>query len=130
MGIGRHRHPGLRHHPLPSSAGSHAGPLCPVVVQCRGRSLFLGRVSRDYGQCGQGLGVHYPPVLVLVAATALLFVKSLTQDMDRCRREQNMRRLAQRLAMLEARLEAMEKKRRADTEEKPVDMPETDEKHP
>ncbi len=93
-------------------------------------AFFLGVFPGIMDNVGRVLGVHYPPVLVLVVATALLFVKSLTQDMDRCRREQNMRRLAQRLAMLEARLEAMEKKRRAETEEKPVDMPETDEKHP
>ncbi|MEJ5347115.1 MAG: DUF2304 domain-containing protein [Desulfosoma sp.] len=93
-------------------------------------AFLLGMFPWIMDDVGRLLGVHYPPVLVLVAATALLFLKSLTQDMDRCRREQNMRRLAQRLAILEARLEAMEKKRCADTEEKPLNMPETDEKPP
>ena len=59
---------------------------------------------------GRFLGIHYPPILVVTIALCLLFVKSLTQDIDRCRREQNMRRLAQRIALLEGRLEDLTKR--------------------
>jgi len=71
-------------------------------------ALVIGIFPRLVDIVGRALNIHYPPILVLLTAMALLFIKSLTQDIDRCRREQDMRRLAQRLAMLEARLEHME----------------------
>jgi len=46
------------------------------------------------------LGVHYPPVLLLVVALGLILVKMLTMDIDRTRQEQRIRRLAQELAMV------------------------------
>ncbi|MEJ5365532.1 MAG: DUF2304 domain-containing protein [Desulfosoma sp.] len=68
-------------------------------------AFVLGVFPKIVDKVGKALGVHYPPILAIIFALALLFIKSLTQDLDRCRREQNMRRLAQRLAILEARLE-------------------------
>jgi len=50
------------------------------------------------------LGVSYPPILALVLALAVLTLKALTMDLERSRQERRIRRLAQRLAMLEARL--------------------------
>lgn len=74
-----------------------------LVVACA--AALLGIFPHWIDSVGKLLGVHYPPILVVLIAVALLFIKSLTQDMDRCRREQNMRRLAQRIALLEGRLE-------------------------
>lgn len=71
-----------------------------------GGAFILGVFPGLVDKLGKALGIHYPPILAVIVALALLLIKSLTQDLDRCRREQNMRRLAQRLAMLEARLEA------------------------
>lgn len=48
------------------------------------------------------LGVHYPPILVVVAGVGLILVKMLTMDLDHSRQERKIRRLAQRLAMFEA----------------------------
>ena len=48
------------------------------------------------------LGVHYPPILVVVAGVGLILVKMLTMDLDHSRQERKIRRLAQRLAILEA----------------------------
>ncbi len=69
-------------------------------------ALFFGLFPRVLDVLGSFLGIHYPPILLVVISLALLFIKSLTQDLDRCRREQNMRRLAQRLAILEGALNA------------------------
>jgi hypothetical protein len=49
------------------------------------------------------LGVRYPPILAIVLGLGLLLVKILTMDLERSRQERLIRRLAQRLAMLEAR---------------------------
>lgn len=67
-------------------------------------ALFFGLFPRVLDRLGAWLGIHYPPILLVIISLSLLFVKSLSQDLDRCRREQNMRRLAQRIAMLEAAL--------------------------
>ena len=49
------------------------------------------------------LGVGYPPILVMLLALAALLVKVLTLDLERTRQEIALRRMSQRLAMLERR---------------------------
>ena len=49
------------------------------------------------------LGIHYPPVLVLVAGMGLLLIKLLMMDIEHSRTELRMLRLTQRLALLEER---------------------------
>ncbi|MGF1526800.1 MAG: DUF2304 domain-containing protein [Candidatus Competibacterales bacterium] len=51
-------------------------------------------------------GVSYPPILAVTLALGLGLIKMLTMDLARSRQERALRRLAQRLAILEARLEA------------------------
>lgn len=47
------------------------------------------------------LGIHYPPILVVVVGVGLMLVKMLTMDLDHSRQERKIRRLVQRLAILE-----------------------------
>ncbi|MBL8258468.1 MAG: DUF2304 domain-containing protein [Candidatus Competibacteraceae bacterium] len=49
------------------------------------------------------LGVRYPPILAIILGLGMLLVKILTMDLERSRQERLIRRLTQRLAMLEAR---------------------------
>ena len=49
-------------------------------------------------------GISYPPALLLLLASALLLVKALHSDMVNTRIERDVRRLNQRLALLEADL--------------------------
>ncbi len=49
-------------------------------------------------------GITYPPALLLLLATLVLFIKALHGDMVNTRIERDVRRLNQRLAMLEAGL--------------------------
>ena len=62
----------------------------------------LGFFPRLFDVLAFKLGVSYPPMLALVLGFALLLVKILTMDLERSRQERRIRRLAQRLAMLEA----------------------------
>lgn len=48
------------------------------------------------------VGISYPPTLLLLLASALLLVKALHTDMVNTRIERDVRRLNQRLALLEA----------------------------
>jgi hypothetical protein len=50
------------------------------------------------------LGVNYPPILAVVLGFSLLLIKMLTMDLERSRQERQIRRLAQRMAILEAKL--------------------------
>ena len=64
----------------------------------------LGFFPRLFDYLAGYLGVQYPPILALVLGFGLLLLKILTMDLERSRQERLIRRLAQRLAMLEAQL--------------------------
>ncbi len=51
------------------------------------------------------LGVAYPPILVVLVGLAALVVKMVTMDVERSREMVKLQRLAQRLAILEGRLD-------------------------
>ena len=50
---------------------------------------------------GHKLGIHYPPVLLIIIAIGFVLIKMLKMDIDRSQRERRLRRLTQRLAILE-----------------------------
>lgn len=52
------------------------------------------------------VGISYPPALLLLMAVVVLFIKALHADMVNTRIERDVRRLNQRLAMLEADIRA------------------------
>ena len=64
---------------------------------------LLGLFPRLFDVLAGKMGVSYPPILAIVLGFGLLLLKMLTMDLDRSRQERLIRRLAQRLAMLEAR---------------------------
>ena len=51
------------------------------------------------------LGITYPPTLLLVLALGLASIWALMADLERSEQERRLRRLFQRLAVLEALLE-------------------------
>jgi hypothetical protein len=65
--------------------------------------ILLGSWPQLFDTVAAKLGVHYPPILALVLAFSLLLIKLLTMDVARSRQERQIRRLAQRLALLESR---------------------------
>lgn len=62
----------------------------------------LGLFPRLFDALAAVLGVSYPPILAIVLGFGMLLIKILTMDVERSRQERRIRRLAQRLAMLEA----------------------------
>jgi len=72
--------------------------LCAATI-----ALLLGLFPKVFDKWAASLGVGYPPVLALVLGFGLILIKMLTMDLERSRQERMIRRLAQRLAMLEAK---------------------------
>ncbi|WP_163296384.1 DUF2304 domain-containing protein [Desulfovibrio sp. JC022] len=54
------------------------------------------------------VGVAYGPSLIMLIAVVMLFIKTLLMDIDRSRQEVRLRRLVQRVAMLQAELESIQ----------------------
>ncbi len=52
------------------------------------------------------LGVNYPPVLILTLGIGFILVKILSMDLERSQQERILRRLIQKIAILEGLLEA------------------------
>jgi hypothetical protein len=65
--------------------------------------ILLGLFPQAVNPVASWLGVNYPPILAIILALAALLVKVLTMDLERTRQEVMLRRLAQRLAMLEGK---------------------------
>jgi hypothetical protein len=62
--------------------------------------LWPGMVDR----LASGLGISYPPAALLLGAVVVLFIKVLVADITHTRLERQVRRLNQRIALLEATL--------------------------
>lgn len=63
---------------------------------------LLGFFPRLFDAVALELGISYPPILAVVLGFSMILVKILTMDLERSRQERLIRRLAQRLAILEA----------------------------
>ena len=68
-------------------------------------AAVLGLWPRLIDQVSALLGISYPPAALLLLTSLVLFVKALYSDMHHTRLERDLRRLNQRLAMLEMQLE-------------------------
>ncbi|MCC7279361.1 MAG: DUF2304 domain-containing protein [Chromatiaceae bacterium] len=69
--------------------------------------ILLGTWPRLTDLIAPYLGVSYPPIVAVILGFALVLVKMMSMDLERSRQEQGLRRLAQRLALLEARIESI-----------------------
>jgi len=77
----------------------------------------LGFFPRFFDYLARYVGVSYPPMLAIVLGFSLLLVKILTMDLERSRQERLIRRLAQRLAMLEAQAAAASEGKKSEVRE-------------
>ncbi len=59
---------------------------------------------------GRLTGVHYPPMLPVVVALALVLVRMLKMDIDRSHQERRLRRLVQSVALLDAEIEELRRR--------------------
>lgn len=67
--------------------------------------VLLGLFPWLSDRLGRVLGVGYPPILAVLLGMAVLLIKVLSMDVEHARQERRLRRLIQRMALLEARLE-------------------------
>lgn len=65
-------------------------------------AVILGAWPEIINNLATILGISYPPAILLLLACMLLLLKALHADMVNTRIERDVRRLNQRLAMLEA----------------------------
>ncbi|MBF5003882.1 DUF2304 domain-containing protein [Diaphorobacter caeni] len=70
-------------------------------------AALLGAWPGLVDRIAYSVGISYPPALLLLFACIVLFVKALHADMVNTRIERDVRRLNQRLAMLEADMESL-----------------------
>ena len=78
------------------------GPYSLWWIGVAATVALLGFFPRLFDTVAVKLGISYPPILAIVLGFGMLLVKILTMDLERSRQERLIRRLAQRLAMLEA----------------------------
>ncbi len=57
---------------------------------------------------GPLLQIAYPPIVAVLLGMAVLLIKVLSMDVEHARQERRVRRLTQRMAILESRLEDLE----------------------
>ncbi|NJM13933.1 MAG: DUF2304 domain-containing protein [Synechococcaceae cyanobacterium SM1_2_3] len=78
------------------------GPYAIWWIGSAATVAVLGLFPRLFDRLAALLGVSYPPILAIVLGFSLLLIKMLTMDLEQSRQERLIRRLTQRLAMLEA----------------------------
>ncbi|MFT6955205.1 MAG: hypothetical protein ACJAYC_000198 [Halieaceae bacterium] len=86
------------------------------IVVALGFSL-LGFAPQIFDNLAQRIGIAYPPVLALTIGLSVLVLKILLMDVERSRIEIRNQRLIQRMAILEAEINAL--KSRVDETEGP-----------
>ena len=66
--------------------------------------IVVAIVPASIDWVGRAVGIYYPPSLLCLLAIAALLIKSLVSDLERSRQERTVRRLSQKLAILEREL--------------------------
>ena len=71
--------------------------------------LVLGVFPQVIDWLGRVSGISYPPILPIIIGIGMILIRMLRTDIDRSRQERQLRRLAQKLAILEQELGALRK---------------------
>lgn len=80
------------------------GPYAIWWITIAFLAIILGVFPKIVNQLAHHAGINYPPTLVLVLAVSFILLKMLTQDLHRTMQEKKIRRLTQRMAILEKAL--------------------------
>lgn len=80
------------------------GPYALWWLLVAAAALVMGAFPGTVDWLGRATGIYYPPVLPIVVGLALVLIRLLKIDIDRSRQERRMRRLVQRVAMLEEQI--------------------------
>ena len=68
-------------------------------------TLLLAVFPHVVDWLGETLGIAYPPILAILIGMAFTLIRMLQMDIDRSRQERALRRLTQRLAILDQELD-------------------------
>lgn len=82
----------------------HGGQAAWWLVAAAAALLF-GAFPRAVDSLGALFGVAYPPMLLVVLAIVALLIKLLQADIELARKERRLRRLTQKMALLEYELD-------------------------
>ncbi len=66
--------------------------------------LVIGVFPYLIDRLGEIVGIAYPPILAIIFGMGLILIRMLLMDVDRSRQERTLRRLTQRLAILDQEL--------------------------
>ena len=66
--------------------------------------LLLGAFPPVIDWLGRVTGIYYPPVLPIIVGIGMILIRMLKMDIDRSQQERQLRRLTQKLAILEQEL--------------------------
>jgi hypothetical protein len=67
-------------------------------------ALLLGIFPQVIDWLGRATGIYYPPVLPIIIGLGMILLRMLKMDIDRSRSERQLRRLTQKLGILEQEL--------------------------
>lgn len=77
------------------------GPYALWWLLMAGITLVLGIWPRLIDRVAEFAGIAYPPALLIVVGLCLILIRLLQLDIERSRQERQIRRLTQKLAILE-----------------------------
>ena len=83
------------------------GPYALWWLAVAAVTLCLGVFPSAVDQLGKAIGIYYPPILPIILGIAMILVRMLKMDIDRSRQERRLRRLTQKLAILEQELDGV-----------------------
>lgn len=83
------------------------GPYALWWLSVAAATFVLGVFPGTVGWLGHVTGISYAPVLPIIVAVSLILLRLLKLDIDRSRQERRVRRLTQKLAILERELERL-----------------------
>lgn len=85
--------------------------------------LVLGIFPPVIDWLGSVTGIYYPPILPIIIGIGMILIRLLKMDVDRSRSERQIRRLTQKLAIVEQELRDTQTARSAPNPTAPVDPP-------
>ncbi|MEZ5462443.1 DUF2304 domain-containing protein [Dokdonella sp.] len=83
------------------------GPFAAWWLMVAAATLILGMFPALVIWLGKLTGINYAPVLPIIIGLSMVLLRLLKLDIDRSRQERQMRRLTQKLAMLEQEIERL-----------------------
>ena len=77
------------------------GPFAIWWLAVASIAIILAIFPKIVNKAAHYAGINYPPALILVLAVSFILLKMLSQDLQRTLQEKKIRRLTQKMAILE-----------------------------